>query len=282
MKETYRLQNQSKRSTGIDFILGVLILLMLSLSSCITHKQLVILNEGDETDLDSLSQILNFPEHIIQTDDRLFISVKAFDEETATPFSLERPNAGGGGGGMNMLNPESISINPFIGHLVDEDGNIEFPVLGTIKLGGLTIEEAKLVMYNLLDNYLVNYSVDMNFLNRRVVVLGEVLEPGRISLQRNRTTILEAIQDAGGITAYSNTKNITVIREIDGKRLVGNVDIDNLDVLESDFFYTMPNDIIYIQPVKAKTFSAQTSVWTTANIASIIVGSLGFFLALSQ
>ncbi len=255
-------------------------------SSCISHKQLVILNEGQPYINDSIAQIMNLPVPLIQTDDRLFIRVSAFDPETAEPFNV---GVGGGmqGGGQNQMmmggnQQGGFRNNPFIGYQVDEGGNIEFPVIGTINLKGLTVEEAKQRLYDSLDEYLVNYAVDINYLNRRVTVTGEVESPGIVDIDRNRISVLEAIQRADGITTYSSTDNITVIREADGVRTFGVLDLDERNVVNSPYYYVMPGDIIYVQPIRAKTWTTQTAFFTSINIITGIISAAALIIALTN
>lgn len=256
-------------------------------SSCVSHKQLMILDKGQPYITDSIAQILNLPRPMIQTDDRLLIRVSAFDPETAEPFNVT--SGGGQGGGQNnqMMGggngqQQGGMNSPFIGYQVDEDGNIEFPVIGTVNLRAMTIEAAKLKMYVLLDDYLVNYSVDVQYLNRHVTVTGEVKSPGIVDLGRNRISILEAIQRADGITTYSNTENVMVIRETDGERTFGLLDLNDRSVVNSPFYYVMPNDVIYLQPIKAKTWTTQTALFTSINLVTGVISAAALIIALTR
>ncbi len=267
----------------------------IAFSSCISHKQLLILNEGDPYIDDSTAVIDNLPEPIIQTDDRLFIRVSAFDDETAAPFmqsfGFGGQNQGGGNnqnnmmGGMGMFGGNNQN-NPMqqlmIGYLVDDEGNIEYPVVGTVNLEGLTIAEASKKMYSILDEYLVNYSVDVQFMNRRVTVSGEVVMPGLVQLDRNRISIIEAIQRAGGITPFSNTDEVYVIREIEGERIFGKVSLKDRDIVNSQFYYVYPNDVIYLQPIKAKTFNTQSSFFSVTNIITSLISAAALIFALTR
>lgn len=267
--------------------------LVVVFSSCISHKQLLILNEGDPYIDDSTAVIENLPEPIIQTDDRLFIRVSAFDDETAAPFmqsfGFGGQNQGGGnqnnmmgamgGFGNNQNNPMQQLM---IGYLVDDEGNIEYPVVGTVNLKGLTIAEASKKMYTILDEYLVNYSVDVQFMNRRVTVSGEVVQPGLVQLDRNQISIIEAIQRAGGITPFSNTDEVYVIREIEGERIFGKVSLKDRDIVNSQFYYVYPNDVIYLQPIKAKTFNTQSSFFSVTNIITSLISAAALIFALTR
>ncbi|MEQ8715291.1 MAG: polysaccharide biosynthesis/export family protein [Cyclobacteriaceae bacterium] len=291
------------------FLLGVI---TVAVSSCISHKNLLILNEGDPYTTDSLANVLNYPTPVIQTDDKLLVKVSAFDQQAAAPFNQQSMLDLGGGqqrmnnqqGGQNILgggnqsnvfgqgNNQQGNIGQqgnqngmgqqFLGYLVDKKGNIEFPVIGTVAMGGLTLDQAKVKLYELLDEYLINYSVDVQFVNRRITVSGEVEEPGIVSLERDRISIIEAIERAGGITIYSNTENIQVIREVDGERIFATLNLHNRDIVNSQFYYIYPNDVVYLQPIKAKTFSVQTSFFSAFNIVTSVISAAALIVAFSR
>ncbi len=291
------------------FLLGVI---TIGVSSCISHKNLLILNEGDPYTTDSLANVLNYPTPVIQTDDKLLVKVSAFDEQAAAPFNQQSMLDFGGGqqrmnnqqGGQNILGGGNQSnvfgqgnnqqgnigqqgnqnnmMQQYLGYLVDKQGNIEFPVVGTVSMGGLTLDQAKVKLYELLDEYLINYSVDVQFVNRRITVSGEVEEPGIVSLERDRISIIEAIERAGGITIYSNTENIQVIREVDGERIFGTLNLHDRDIVNSQFYYIYPNDVVYLQPIKAKTFSVQTSFFSAFNIITSVISAVALIVAFSR
>lgn len=286
MKPIVEDRDMSKISAQFAKYLCSSSIILLFLGSCVSHKQLMILDEGQPYISDSVAQILNLPVPIIQTDDRLLIRVSAFDPDTSEPFNVSSGGGQGGqnnqmmtGGGSNGQQQGAMN-SPFIGYQVDEKGNIEFPVIGTVNLKGITIEEAKIKMYELLDDYLVNYSVDVQYLNRRVTVTGEVESPGIVDIGRNRISILEAIQRADGITTYSNTENVMVIRETDGERTFGLLDLNDRSVVNSPFYYVMPNDVIYLQPIKAKTWTTQAALFTSINLFTGLISAAAIIIVL--
>lgn len=264
------------------------------MSSCISHKQLLILNEGNTFNADSLASFANMPPIYIQPDDRLMVRVTAFDPELAEPFNSGMMGIVAGGQGQNGQMQQQIGMQGFgnnngnnpmqnmMGVLVDNLGNVELPVIGTIHLGGMTIEKAKEKLYGIYAEYLTNFSADIMFLNKRVTVTGEVARPGVITMDRNRMSVLEVIQKAEGITPFSNTENVTVIREINGERVFAQLSLKDRDVVNSPFFYVYPNDIVYLQPIKAKTFTAQTSFLTGLNILTTLVSAAALFFAFTR
>jgi polysaccharide export outer membrane protein len=190
----------------------------------------------------------------IQTDDVLFILVRALDQETAEPFNLF------GGAGMQMM-AQMGQQNPGLqGYLVDPNGSIEIPVIGTLKVAGLSIAETKEIIAQKLKPYLNDPTIIIRFLNFRFTVLGEVRAPRTITVSGERITILEALGQAGDLTPYSNRENIMVIRENNGEREFGYVNIHSPEIFQSPYFYLQQNDIIYVEPIPAATADVRDPV----------------------
>ncbi|MCB0588560.1 MAG: polysaccharide biosynthesis/export family protein [Phaeodactylibacter sp.] len=232
------------------------------LSSCVPHTKLVNFNEvpPEEFTLDEKAAIPNLPELHIQPDDRLSIVVSAFDEEAAEPFN-QRNSALFGRNNANIINNQvnlNPATNPLLGYLVDQQGYIDFPVLGPIKVSGMTIEAATEMIAGMLGNYLEDSVVDMRYLNRKATIFGEVGSPGNIGMDRDRLTILDALERAGGLTSYSNRSNLLIVREVDNQREFGRINLQSKDIFTSPYFYLHHNDIVYVEPLKAKTASVQS------------------------
>lgn len=250
------------------------------------------MNKEKKYPTNNLYEIENAPPNIIQPDDRLLIKVATYDEEQAQPFmqqSFVRMGGrgiggrggnqfGGGRGGQGGL----INNPNFLGYLVDPEGEIEFPVIGTIKVAGLTINQAKDKLYTILDEYLVNYSVDMLFTNRRIVVSGEVRNPGIVELDRNRITIIEALEKAGGLTTFSERSEVYMVRELKNERIFTKLDLQDRNIVDSEFYYVYPNDVIFVKPAKSKTFTEQTSFFRALGIVSSAISLVSVILVLTN
>jgi polysaccharide export outer membrane protein len=229
-------------------------LLLLTTSSCVTHKQLLNF-QSENMALSQPEDILNLINLRIQPEDLLQITVHSYDLEAVRPFNLE--NSQGGAGANNiMLNAQQVGSNAlelFIGYFVDREGYIDFPVLGRVPVMGLTLEEAKFKLLDMLKTYLKDPVVNIRFLNFKITLLGEVNLPGTIRLSNKRITLLEAIGLAGDLTPYANRSNILIIREQDGKRITERLNLQDNSILVSPYFYLMQNDVIYIEPLRART-----------------------------
>ncbi len=147
------------------------------------------------------------------------------------------------------------------GYLVDPQGNIQLPVLGLIKAAGLTKEELKnSITKQILDKKLLKDPlVDVRFLNYEVTVLGEVGKPTVITVPNEKISMLKAIGMAGDLTIYGIRKNVLLIRDVNGEKITRHVDLTSSDFLSSPYYYLQPNDIVYVQPNKAKV--NQSTMW---------------------
>lgn len=216
----------------------VLVFIVL-LSSCRTQYQLpnYLENVKDTTRLDTFK----FPEPLIQKNDILYIHVYSESlEPQKTDAPYNNPLLSGSGGGTIASNPT------LIGYLVDHKGDIEYPRIGTIHAEGLTKAELASVIRSKLSNELTNPIVNIRFLSYKVIVLGEVTRQGPITISGERLTIMEAIGEAGGITWNGKRDNIKIIRETNGKREIGTVDLTSKDVFSSPYYNLQQNDIVIV------------------------------------
>ena len=220
----------------------------MGLSSCVTHDELLNFSQGpafSETEVD----ITNLPQLKIQPDDLLSIRVKALDPIAAEPFNIDPSNLPLGNIQANA------SVRPLIGYLVNRDGVIDIPLIGKTQAAGLTTDELQDTILLKLQPYLKEPAVIVRFLNFRITVLGEVTLPGTFLVANERVTILDIIGRAGDITPYGNRTNILIIREQDGKRSTSRLNLQDRDIFKSPYFYLQQNDVVYVEPLKARTAS---------------------------
>jgi len=238
-------------------------------SSCVSHEQLLDFRKIDEFQPLVPHDIENLVRIHIQPDDVLFIQVHSMDPLSAAPFNIVPTT------GQTNVTAQNATLQ---GYLVDPGGYIDFPVLGKLKLAGLTTDEANGVIIQRLKPYLEAPVVSIRFLNFRVTVLGEVNGPSTFPIQGEKVTILEALGMAGDFTPYSNRDRVLVIREQNGKRDFGYLDLRSPDLFQSPYFYLQQNDVVYVEPIKAKTatvrdpiFEALPFVSTFLSIVTILV-----------
>lgn len=212
--------------------------------------------------------INNSIEPSIQQDDLLSISVVSLNPESNSLFNRgEMPVAG------IITSASAANSTPSVykeGYLVDKDGNIDFPVLGTVKLGGLTKAEAKAKLTRQLEEYLKEPIVNIRYLNYKITVVGEVNRPATFTVPSERINILEALGMAGDMTQYGKRENVLLIREVKGVRTVTRLNLNNKSVLNSPYFFLQQNDIVYVEPDRMKAVQASTNTRSLAIATSTL------------
>ena len=225
------------------------------LSGC-AKRNLVYFSDLDAKN-EITTKILNDGTPKILENDILSISVNSTSPESNILFASSSNTANASG----MYEREGYRIN---------NGNIKFPVLGNLKLVGLTIVQAQNLIENELNRYVTNAVVNVKFLNFRVTVIGEVNQPSTFTVQNERINLLEALGLAGDMTPYGKRENVLIIREIDGKRTMARINLNNQSVLNSPYFYIKQNDVIYIEPDKTKSIEYSNSSQTMPLVISVI------------
>lgn len=205
-----------------------------------------------------------FPELHIQKNDQLSIQVySASTQPQVSDVYFNLPSSSGtSGSGAQAGNAGGGNTSGF---LVDVNGNIEYPRLGTLHVEGLTkLELADLIKkkINEKDTALINPSVIIRFLNFKVTVIGQVGHEGLLNVPGERLTILEAIGLAGGITDYGKKNDVRVVREINGKREIGTIDLSSKDLFNSPYYNLTQNDYVIVNPTKQKAKMADQSMVT--------------------
>ena len=210
------------------------------LGACSFKKQIVYMR--DEKSANVPLELSKY-EPLIQPDDEITILVSAENPEVAAPYNLR---IGSSGNGANLQIP----------YLIDKEGMIDFPILGRIKLSGLTRIEAVNKIIGLLANDIKEPTVTLRIINFKVSVLGEVGSPGVKTIQGERLTLLDAISLSGDLTIYGKRNSIMIIREIEGVRTIEKIDITKRDFMNSPYYYLAHNDIVYVEPNKTKINSS--------------------------
>ncbi|MEO6837880.1 MAG: polysaccharide biosynthesis/export family protein [Ginsengibacter sp.] len=215
--------------------------------SCVSTKKVIYLNNLSDTTKGGLSNAKTDFESPIQKNDLLSIAIGGSNAE-----DLVALNSGSGvipGSTAGSASPSSI------GYLVEADGKIQLPFLGRVQAEGLTRLQLEDTLTNMLKDYTKNPVVNVKFSNYSFSMLGEVNRPGRFNIGDERVTVLDAISMAGDLTYLGKRENILVIREVNGKREFGRLDILSKDIFKSPYFYLKTNDVVYVEPVKSKFFS---------------------------
>lgn len=239
---------------------AVAIVLLISMGSCVAKKEMLYLQETEG--INALEAIVKV-EPKIQQNDLLAINVSALDAEAALPFNLFE--AGG----------TATSIPKPITYLVNSDGDINFPVLGRIKVEGYSTKEITSHLTEALAVYIKNPILNIRLTNFKVTVLGEVKSPGTYPVQNERISILEAIGLAGDLTIQGKRKTVVLVREQNGKRTFINIDLTNREIMNSPYFYLAQNDVLIVEPNKSKINSSAVGANT-----GIILSTISFLISI--
>lgn len=224
-------------------MLIILILLLLILQSCTTKKQMLYFQ-----DLDKFSNTtLNYSSTKIQPNDILKIDVSDLNPVVAAPFNI---NAG-------SSSAQSVDMMKLSGYLVTPQGNITMPILNEINVNGLTPSEVEAKVKGRLVNegYLVNPTVQVRVLNNKYTILGEVNAPGVIPFSEESISLLDAIGKAGDLTYSAIRKDVKLIRELDGKRIIYHIDLTTASWMSNPNYRIRQNDVIMVTPNKLKVNS---------------------------
>ncbi|WP_317044481.1 polysaccharide biosynthesis/export family protein [Hymenobacter crusticola] len=208
-------------------------------------------------------EIKNKVDTKIYPDDLLSITVSSLNPEANILFNNGTIQSG-------TTNSLAASSKANEGYLVDKNGSINFPVLGKVKLGGLTKEQAIEKMTSEIKNHVKNPIVNIRFINFRITVIGEVTHPSTFTIPNERINIIEALGLAGDMTAYGKRENMLIIREKEGVRSVVKVDLTNKDILNSPYFYLQQNDILYVEPARIKQLQSSSSTFYVPLISAAV------------
>lgn len=222
------------------FIISVLVL-----SSCIPQKKVRYVQPKDKEDTLNTFIVKHRPINKVQPFDNLYIKIISPDQSTSQMFNSE---TGGGGGAQANINYHMIS------YTVSDSGYIDFPFVGQIYVEGLTILEAKDVIQNALSQYISNVAIIVKFVGKSITILGEVMQQEEFVIYSNNLTIFKAFAMAGGLTDFGNRKNVTIIREEDGKANFYTVDLTDKRITSSEFYYLKSDDVLIVHPLGAKSW----------------------------
>jgi polysaccharide export outer membrane protein len=225
----------------------VVILFGTFLSSCGSVK-LYQMRMMEDIQTDAQVTLDSIPPLKIQPDDILGIEVASRNPETVLAFQVNRTRTVRGTAGAEALGGTE-------GYRVDEEGNIYLPFIDKVEANGKTLMELRNDITERLSEFIPDVSVQVRYLNFRVTVLGEVLRPSTYIIPNEKLTILEAIGMAGDFTPYAERSKVLVIRERQQKREFARVDTQNKELFKSPYFYLSPNDIVYVEPLKAKQYA---------------------------
>ncbi len=251
------------------FQLLMMVIIVIGMFSCRTQQQLNYVQGNLDTN--GLKQ-LKIPEPVIQKGDLISITVYSDNQKATELYNQPLLSIGPSGGNM-----------PSSGYLVDTKGNIQFQGIGTMYVEGMTKDQlTALLDSKLKDTVLKNPYYNIRFLNYKVTLIGDVNSPGVYSIPNERVSILEAIALAGDLTFYGVRENVLVIREVDGKREFGRINLTSPDVFSSPYFYLRQNDVVVVDATKRKAIVNDQLTVRYVGLFTSIISTIALIITVYQ
>ena len=250
-----------------------LFICVLLLASCASTKNVAYFKNADEVDL---SQSRYLYDAKIMPKDILSITVSTVNPEAAKPFNLSVPTT------FTSTNRNLNTNGNLQSYLVDNNGCIDFPIVGILQVGGLTKPECEQLIRAKIVPYLnknENPIVTVRMTNYKISVLGEVNRPGMFTVSNEKINILEALAQAGDLTIHGVRTNVKLIREdATGKKAIVTLNLNDANIINSPYYYLQQNDIVYVEPNKVKArnsgVGSTTGLWFTATSILVSLASL--------
>ena len=253
------------------------LLFAILLSSCVPTKDLIYLQNKNNSDTSSNVNLVNIKPYRMQTNDVLSISIKTLDPKLSQIFAISN-------GGVAQNSEQGLYYDGFT---IDDHGNIRIPVLGEMNVLGFTADEIRLkIEEKLLKEYFnkeSNLYVNVKLAGFRYTINGEVGITGSKILYQNEVNILEAVANSGDITVTGDRKNVQIIRQFPQGTEIHSIDLTDINATKSPYFYLQPNDYIYVQPLKQKTWgTGKTGIESLSTIITLLSLVTTTFLLLKK
>ena len=254
-------------------LMAILCVTVLLISSCVSTKKIAYLQNSENITYEVSDSL--YDAHIMPKD-VLTITVSTTDPEAAAPFNLSVPTA------LNQTSRYSTAQPVLQAYLVDNNGCIDFPVVGTLQVGGLTKSACEQLIQGKIKPYMnenENPIVTVRMSSYSVSVLGEVARPGSFQVSREKITIFEALALAGDLTIYGVRDRVKLVREdAKGRKKIHTLDLTNANIVNSPYYYLQQNDVVYVEPNKVKSRNSSigqsTTLWISATSILISMASL--------
>ncbi|WP_293784014.1 polysaccharide biosynthesis/export family protein [uncultured Pedobacter sp.] len=256
--------NNSKRWTTLT----VLLLAVVLISSCVSNKKITYFQDIQTVNQAKLEGATKYTEPTIQTDDVLSINIFTLNPQSGSIVNQAASTPTLGGNTNNSLSTQNT------GFLVDKNGEIELSLIGKVKVANLTTYQARELIREKASEFYKQPNVQLRFANFKISVLGEVNAPSAYTLPNEKVTILDALSLAGDLTIYGKRDNILIIRDNDGKKEFARLNLNSSDIFNSPYYYLRQNDVVYVEPNKAKVSANNTPQIQTIGIITSVLSVL--------
>ena len=229
----------------------ILVLVGILLNGCVTTKKTSYLQQYEDSPYST--EYVPPVDYLIQPNDNIYLSVATTDPRQSAMFNVMGETA--------MLTFDEASAQIY-SYPVQIDGTIELPYIGLVEVVGKTLEEVKNIIEAELEDYVTDATVTVKLVNNSVTVLGEVVSPGMYPLYKERLNIYQALSLAGDVDVYGDRYTVSIIRSTTEGSIVKEFDLTDRNIIDSEFYYILPNDVVYVKPMKGKFFAMATFPFT--------------------
>jgi polysaccharide biosynthesis/export protein len=239
-------------------LLALFPIVVLLLGSCVSSKDTVYFGNipADAPQV----RLPEYQEPIVQIDDILHITIQTVDGGTTA--AINRLSGGNVGNPAPVANSSTPS-----GYLVDEEGKITIPMLGTLQVAGLTTSEVRALINDEASKYFNDPTVQVRFANFKITVIGEVAKPATYTVPNEKVTLLDAIGMAGDLTIYGKRQTVLLIRDADGEKEFVRFDLNDYSTFESPYFYLKQNDVVYVEPTRSRANANNAATFQIVSLA---------------
>ena len=258
----------------------LLFLLPLLMASCVTSKRVNLMQEPGKNKIPQYADTISYEDYELRIGDRMYIYVYSVDERVDKMF-----NSSSGTIGIQMLQGSGVGGSyDLYTYLVQEDGCIDFPMVGRVPVRGMTTRGVKRVLEEELSSFIKSYgdyqmmSVEVKIVRRSFSVISDI-GSGTFNIQKEKVTIFEALAMAGDIGDFGDRSKVRIVREKEGVTQIKEFDVRSEDIINSEFYYIEPNDVIYIQRIKGQSFGIN-SVTTSISVVATTLAFGGFVYGL--
>jgi polysaccharide export outer membrane protein len=258
----------------------LIFILPLLMASCVTSKRVNLMQTPGKNGIPHYADTVSYSDYELRIGDRLYIYVYSVDERVDKMF-----NSSSGTIGMQIMRGSGTGGSyDLYTYLVQEDGCIDFPMVGRVSVRGMTTRDVKHVLEEELSSFIKSYgdyqmmSVEVKIVRRSFSVISD-RGSGTFNIQKEKVTIFEALAMAGDIGDFGDRSKVRIVREKEGQTLVKEFDVRSEDIINSEFYYIEPNDVIYIQRIKGQSFGIN-SVTTTISVVATTLAFGGFVYGL--
>lgn len=221
-----------------------LLLLMISATSCLSKKELVYMQNDNLKETVATPMLTNYKPYLLQPADVLSIKVQSLEPEISNIYNIVPPSSAFG-----FADPGTMFLS---GYSVDDEGNVNLPNVGKVKVSGLTLQQSQELIQRNVDRYITNATVVVKLINFRVSVLGEVNRPGQYFVYNERATLFDALGMAGDLTRGAARENVKLVRQTPGGSEVVLLDLKDPNIVQSKYYFMQPNDVLYVEPSVAQ------------------------------